>query len=175
MQRVRPKNHHRYEGATMPSKSTTYPWFLEAIRNHNSDECLEWPFYRNTAGYGIVYLGNEAQKWERVHRLAFKITYGHWPTPQGRHTCDNRACFNPRHVVEGTQADNSRDMVERGRQTPMIRPGESNPFAKLTDDAVRQIRRDYESLGCIKLAAKFGVAETTIRSVIKGTSWTHVT
>ncbi len=61
-----------------------------------------------------------------------------------------------------------------------IRRGEQQASAKLTDQAVREIRRaaDAES-GCKKelageLAARFGVHVKTIEKVIRGASWRHV-
>lgn len=37
------------------------------------------------------------------------------PGPVLRHRCDNPPCINPAHLEPGTQADNVRDMAERGR------------------------------------------------------------
>lgn len=33
-----------------------------------------------------------------------------------RHTCDNRRCINPEHLLLGTRLDNMQDAVARGRQ-----------------------------------------------------------
>ena len=43
-----------------------------------------------------------------------------------RHSCDNRKCVNPDHLIYGTQADNIADMV--GRQRGLV--GELNNSAK---------------------------------------------
>jgi hypothetical protein len=34
------------------------------------------------------------------------------------HHCDNKPCCNPRHLYEGTDVDNVRDMYQRGRVHP---------------------------------------------------------
>lgn len=64
-------------------------------------------------GYGIIRVDGRT---EYAHRLAYLANMG--PIPDGlvvRHTCDNRLCVRPNHLELGTKADNSRDMVERGR------------------------------------------------------------
>lgn len=50
---------------------------------------------------------------------AHRVSYEHFigPIPAGaiiRHFCDNPLCINPTHLEPGTQADNMRDLQERG-------------------------------------------------------------
>jgi hypothetical protein len=99
-------------------------------------DCMEWVGGRSTHGYGRVNLGS--YRYTHAHRVAYEQAHG--PIPNGmvvRHTCDNPPCINPRHLVLGTQVDNARDAVERGR----IRTGERSPAAKWPDSTVVAARR----------------------------------
>jgi hypothetical protein len=75
-------------------------------------DCVAFDGYVHADGYGRAhYKGQRVQ----AHRLAFFEANGFWPKVC-RHTCDYRACVNPDHLVDGTYADNTKDMMERGRQ-----------------------------------------------------------
>jgi hypothetical protein len=67
---------------------------------------------------GNFYWGTTAGR--RMHVNASRATYLLIVDPNIgdlviRHTCDNGLCCNPRHLIPGTQIDNIRDKVERGR------------------------------------------------------------
>lgn len=49
-----------------------------------------------------------------AHRFAFYITNLYFPEVV-MHKCDNRICVNPHHLEGGTQKENMKDMVARGR------------------------------------------------------------
>lgn len=117
------------------------------------DACWPWTASRTDRGYGMFQLRGRNR---RAHRVAFELTYGHPPECFACHACDNPSCCNPRHLYDGTPAQNSRDMIERGRTAR--RMGEQNHSAKLSDAQVREIRRRYAAGESQKaLSRAFGV------------------
>ena len=70
-------------------------------------------------GYGQIRIGGRPPKGKlhRVHVLAFKLWRSSEYTPDLNvlHFCDNPPCFNPEHLWQGNQSDNTRDAMRKGR------------------------------------------------------------
>ncbi len=74
--------------------------------------CLIWSRSFNSDGYARA--GVKGNTNIKVHREVFFDTHGYYP-PVVRHLCDNRQCINPDHLEAGTNLDNIKDRVGRGR------------------------------------------------------------
>lgn len=133
--------------------------------------CWEWTGYIGTSGYGSFLLHGRNYN---AHRAMWITIHGEEPPPEIKvcHTCDNRICVNPDHLFLGTPQDNSDDMVSKRRQ-PL---GTRNGRAKLTDDAVRAIRRRYNEGDCSirDLASEYNATKSMIHDVVSGRTWRHV-
>ena len=101
------------------------------------------------------------------------------------HQCDVPLCVNPDHLSEGTPAENSADMVAKGRSARGDRSpsrifiahrprGERHHSAKLTEDAVKEIRAQATLKGVMVLARAFGVSKSVIQNVLWRKTWKHV-
>jgi hypothetical protein len=106
----------------------------------------------------------------RLHRYMYEQKFGEIKKDNIlRHICDNPACINPDHLIEGTNSDNSRDMRERGRSARGIKHHSS----KLTEQEVLEIFNSTTNNR--ELAEKYEVAEGTIGFIKKGRTWKHLT
>lgn len=128
--------------------------------------CIEASGHLDKDGYVKVY-DPQTKRQGAAHRIAYRQHYGELP-PLLRHTCDNRRCVNPLHLVPGTQAENMQDMVERGRLGK--RKGETNGMAYLPDTTVAEIRRLYTGRRgeLTALAVRFNTSRTSITNYVKG-------
>lgn len=55
-------------------------------------------------------------------------------------------------------------------------PGESNGFAKLTDEVIETIRERYAAGGVrqIDLAAEFGIGQSHVSRIVRREAWGHL-
>lgn len=104
--------------------------FLSKCTMNEETGCLNWLKAINSDGYGS-YINR------RAHRVAWELFKG--TIPEGLcvlHQCDNPSCCNVDHLFLGTNADNSRDMVNKGRSLT----GNKNPMKKLENqEKIRKI------------------------------------
>lgn len=129
--------------------------------------CIVFTGYRDSDGYGHLTIDGE---YLSAHRLAWIEANG-TDIPPGmlvRHRCDNPPCINPEHLELGTEADNARDKVERGRSLP----GTANPAAKLSDEQVAAIKAGIlDGATNASLATAYGVGTSTISRIRRGVAW----
>lgn len=81
--------------------------------------------------------------------------------------------MNPSHLELGTQAYNVRDMIAKRRSPILGRAGATNPQAKLSDEAVREIRALRGVVMQRELAARFGVTQQHVSAIQSGDERAH--
>lgn len=131
-------------------------------------ECWRWTAFKNWDGYGVFGIGKKAVS---AHRVSYTLFIGEIPLGLCvLHTCDNPWCVNPRHLYAGTQLQNIRDRVTRGRSGSLR--GEAHGRAKLTASDVETIRAEIAG-GAVqrRLAERYGVTPTTILGIKKRRIW----
>lgn len=164
----------RYTIPIPPLSDRDIARFWSKVRKAGPDECWMWTANPGPNGYGLFHMNwRGLRRMYTASRVAFTIVKGDCPPNHiVRHTCDTPGCVNPAHLISGTQADNSRDCVERGRNVMM--PGETNPNSKLSTENVMEIRRRYQRGNAIHLAREFGISNVMVGLIVKRRSWRHI-
>jgi hypothetical protein len=139
--------------------------------------CWLWSGACDQDGYGVI---KYKKRQYRVHRVMYELCNG--PIPNGKvvmHTCDVPGCVRPDHLKVGTNLENTRDMVSKGRKHLTIgskaQQGVLNGRARLTEEDVRKIRRRFaEGELQINLAPEFGITQGAVHKIIARRTWKHV-
>lgn len=136
------------------------------LANHAKiGECWVWLGSRTSDGYGVMTVG---RKQVRAHRASYEAFNG--PIPPGAvvcHRCDNPLCVSPTHLFTGSPADNTADMITKGRRVS-VRDAE-HPNTKVSH-ADRDLIRAKRLAGATltRLAVEHGVSFQTISSICTG-------
>ena len=119
--------------------------FARKVFTGDVDEC--WIYVGGlepTRGYGRWRPPGD--KVTSTHRWSFVAHHGPTDEPVVRHDCDVRCCANPHHLIDGTQAQNIRDTVERGAWRRSALPIWPQRAFQLRDAALAGDRRRVNTL-----------------------------
>lgn len=154
--------------------------FWEKVQKTNT--CWLWTASQHVSKlpYGEFW-DDKSKKLKLAHRVSYELAYG--PIPDGMkvlHECDNARCVRPDHLFLGTQAENVRDMVAKGRRRGGVdtsnQSGEKNKQAKLTAEQVRAMRQRYAANDVYmeQLASEYGISIGHVSVIINRKAWRHV-
>ena len=144
--------------------------FLKYVGRKTKNGCILWTGYTNGFGYGSIWSA-EAGKPVSAHCVSYAFFIGPIDGQCVLHKCDNPPCVNPAHLFLGSRAENMFDKVAKGRQ----HKGERTGGAKLTEKAVKEIRRRFaagESQASI--AKYFAISPSSISRIVHRHDWKHV-
>lgn len=160
-------------------RGTTAERFWDKVEQ--SPGCWLWKAYRNANGYGTLGVGGRKGTVSLAHRVSWELHYG--TIPDGMdvlHTCDVPSCIRPDHLFLGTQLDNMKDMVAKGRR------GQTGPkvgsnidrshqvgkcqklLKKITIEQFHQLKSEIGTMSQEKLAKKYGIDQATVSKIKLG-------
>lgn len=136
--------------------------------------------------YGRLWAGDRL---EYMHRLAHEVWVG--PIPAGLdvlHRCDRPRCIEPAHLKCGTAAENSADMVRKGRHLAGLDRGAAkrrgkpvrwlqgarHPKAKLSECRVKEFKAllgTAKRLNIAALARDWEVSPSLLYGIRDGRNW----
>ena len=149
-----------------PTTERTKEMFWEKVdKSAGESACWPWTGATTTHGYGNMHM--LGRNWG-AHKAAYKFANGEIPSGlHVRHTCDNRVCCNPKHLLVGTIQDNMDDKKARGRSPKTMRKF-------LTAEQVRDIRAARGTLSSGDIAKKYGITQSYAFTIWAGKVWRNV-
>jgi hypothetical protein len=144
-----------------------------------SEGCWKWKGSKTPGGYGKISVRVEGKPVTiSAHRVSYELHIGQVPSSKSiLHRCDNTECTNPKHLFLGTQLDNMKDKLAKGRGATVV----CISNVKLTPSQVTEIWYSWHPWQHVRakaaksLASRFGVSVYTVRDIWLGRTWGHVT
>ena len=137
-------------------------------------QCWIWQGALRNTGYG--WYGRQL-----AHRFCYRMMKGPVAGLVVRHTCDNRLCVRPDHLLAGTQMENMRDKMAKGRWNGGRKrgkkglSGELNNNAKIsTRQAQMALHLSAEGYRQVDIARLIGITPDNVSNIVRRTTWTHL-
>lgn len=175
--KTNPKLQHRlgkgfWKNATPDQKLIRYREMFDDKVIENDEGCWGWKSFLNSTGSGMLGVVGSMIS---AYRLSYILHKG--PIPQGLlvlHKCHNRICTRPDHLYLGTNKDNTRDMIEAGRNR--FSKQHSLLCTKLNPEKVSIIKRLLREgeLTQQVIANKFGVSRGTVQDIKRNKMWRNI-
>lgn len=136
--------------------------FWRKVDVRGPDECWVWR-HSLKGGYGNHCVN--CVTW-CAHAYAYFITHGVKSSRQQQvmHTCNNKACCNPKHLVLGTPSQNTLDAYRDG----LAKAGERHYKAKFSAELIEKIKSDPRPQ--LVLEREYGVSQQHISRIKNGLS-----
>jgi len=113
--------------------------FMAKVMPEPNTGCWIWIAGMNIKGYGTFGIGQDGMS-STSHRVSYEMFKGDIPNNMHvLHHCDNPYCVNPDHLFVGTNDDNMKDRLKKGRGCK----GERIHTARLNPVSVRIIRETF--------------------------------
>ena len=121
---------------------------------------------------------DDAGKTVSAHRFSYMIANGEIPVGMFIcHKCDVKGCVNPEHLYAGTHEDNTRDIVDRGRQAKTSGRRRVLPLRSvykhgraLSEDDRKRLVEDYATGNFTQavLAKRYKISQSAVSATIRG-------
>lgn len=156
-------------------KVESYEDFLRVFHmriRYSESGCMEWTGSLCSGGYGTIRLNGKTQP---THRAAYLLKTGATLSRKDQvcHHCDNPICLNIDHLFLGSQGDNMKDMLKKGRKSYdwMKGRGQAIP-CKVSEDQVREIRKRLSGgEHYVLLAKEFGISKLSVANIRDRRTW----
>lgn len=144
---------------------------IRSVRPHRIDAPVG-------AGYRTVKIMIDGKQTScPAHRVVWRHFYG--PIPPGltiNHKNGKKADNRPANLELATYAEQVRHARKELQVGRLDQDGERNAMARLTEKAVREIRRRRAAGERLKsIARDFGVSDRTVSKIARGERWGHLT
>lgn len=138
------------------------------VKNENG--CWGWRGTKINNGYGIIRYGCREHSYEILaHRASWILNYGQ--IPKGMfilHKCDNPECSKISDLFLGTQMDNCRDMIKKGRAATKtyFKTGIIPANRRFNESEIKEIREKIKNgMGSYRLGKEYKVDKSTILDI----------
>lgn len=136
--------------------------FWGFVDKKSPNECWEWKgtlIKERKKGIGNYGKFSVRGKFVTASRYSYQLHYGEIPKSlYVCHTCDNPPCVNPDHLFLGTQLDNMRDMLSKGRD---------NYHRKYSKEFIDKLKKEVEESKTYKeVASKYDLTVSQVWSVL---------